>query len=674
MYFIREFRASVMKENLRKIKVDDDLGIILSDGCRLSARTWMPENAYKFPVPAILEYLPYRKRDGTVARDELTHPYFAKRGYASIRVDIRGNGDSQGIMEDEYTAQELSDAVEVINWLAKQPWGSGTVGMMGISWGGFNALQVATLQPKPLKAIITLCSTVDRYADDIHYKGGCLLNENLGWGSTMWAYSSRPPDPALVGETWREMWQERLKSEPFLPIEWLKHQRRDEYWKHGSVCEDYSKIKAATLAIGGWGDAYKNTVSHLVENLSCPVKGIVGPWVHKYPHFAVPGPKIDFLHEALRWWDRWLKNENTKVENDPAYTVYLMEGVKPKSSYEHRKGHWVTFDQWPNHSLTKTLHFNENSKLSEEKDYTKTIISSPQTCGLDSGEYCAIWLGPELPGDQRIDDGQSGVFTTKTLTDQVDIVGAPKVTFKLKSFTSKAQIAVRLNDIHPDGASTRITYGVLNLGHINGHEKPKELKIGKTIEFTFNLDQIAYRVLKGHKIRLAISTSYWPLLWPMPNTGKIEIIEGNIEIPVIEGGSTDMRSFLTEKTDEPWKTETIRKSSNIRKVTRDIGSDQSILEIVDDFGLVRDSAHGLEIGSVAREWWTIHPNDPLSAEGRTHWTEERNRGNWRTRTETFATMHSDADNFYIHAKLEAYENEALLFEKEFSEAISRDSH
>ena len=167
MHIIREFRASAMKENLKKIKVDDDLGIILSDGCRLSARTWMPENAHEFPVPAILEYLPYRKRDGTVARDQLTHPYFAKRGYASVRVDIRGNGDSQGLMEDEYTAQELNDAVEVINWLAKQQWCSGTVGMMGISWGGFNALQVAALQPEPLKAIITLCSTVDRYADDI---------------------------------------------------------------------------------------------------------------------------------------------------------------------------------------------------------------------------------------------------------------------------------------------------------------------------------------------------------------------------------------------------------------------------------------------------------------------------------------------------------------------------
>jgi hypothetical protein len=160
----------------------------------------------------------------------------------------------------------------------------------------------------------------------------------------------------------------------------------------------------------------------------------------------------------------------------------------------------------------------------------------------------------------------------------------------------------------------------------------------------------------------------------MPETGQIDIIEGSIEIPNIQGGSSDMRSFLPEKTDELWKTETIRKPSNIRKVTRDIESDRSILEIVDDFGLVRDNAHGLEIGSIAREWWTIHPNDPLSAEGRTHWTEERNRGNWRTRTETFATMHSDADNFYILAKLKAYANETLFFEKEFSETISRDSH
>ena len=132
---------------LLDIEEDNDFGIVLSDGCRLSARLWKPVNAEQSPVPLILEYLPYRKSDGTRARDALTHPWFARRGYACLRVDMRGNGDSDGLMEDEYTAQELSDAVEVINQMAAQPWCTGTVGMMGISWGGFNGLQVAALAP-----------------------------------------------------------------------------------------------------------------------------------------------------------------------------------------------------------------------------------------------------------------------------------------------------------------------------------------------------------------------------------------------------------------------------------------------------------------------------------------------------------------------------------------------
>ena len=200
-----------------------DMPILLADGTRLSARVWMPEGAG--PFPAILEFLPYRKRDGTVVRDALTHPYFAGHGYVCLRVDMRGNGDSEGLMADEYSPQELADACEVIAWVAAQGWSNGKVGMMGISWGGFNSLQVAALQPEPLKAIITLCSTVDRFADDIHYKGGCLLNENLGWGATMWAYSSRSPDPALR-QGWRELWMERLKAEPFLPAVWLRRSPR----------------------------------------------------------------------------------------------------------------------------------------------------------------------------------------------------------------------------------------------------------------------------------------------------------------------------------------------------------------------------------------------------------------------------------------------------------------
>ena len=142
-----------------------DMGITLSDNCRLSARVLMPEDAYKNPLPAILEYIPYRKRDGTIERDELMHKYFAGRGYVVLRVDMRGTGESEGLMFDEYTKEELSDCVEVINWISKQSWCDGNVGMMGKSWGGFNCIQVAMLQPDPLKAIISGYSTVDRYAD-----------------------------------------------------------------------------------------------------------------------------------------------------------------------------------------------------------------------------------------------------------------------------------------------------------------------------------------------------------------------------------------------------------------------------------------------------------------------------------------------------------------------------
>ncbi len=236
-----------VKKFPHKIKEVENFWIPLSDGVKLAARMWIPVDAEKKPVPAVLEYIPYRKRDGTIVRDALTHPYLAGHGYAAIRVDMRGNGDSDGVMLDEYAKQEQDDALEVIAWIARQKWSTGKVGMFGISWGGFNALQVAARKPPALKAIVTLCSTDDRYEDDIHYKGGCLLNENLGWAATMLAYSSRPPDPKIVGTKWRKMWLERLKAEPFLLIPWLQHPHRDAYWKHGSVCENFSRHRDSRI-------------------------------------------------------------------------------------------------------------------------------------------------------------------------------------------------------------------------------------------------------------------------------------------------------------------------------------------------------------------------------------------------------------------------------------------
>ncbi|MFC4671190.1 CocE/NonD family hydrolase [Seohaeicola nanhaiensis] len=655
---------------LREIEEQPDLGITLSDGCRLSVRLWRPVDAGSDPVPAILEYLPYRKRDGTCARDALTHPYFAKRGYACLRVDMRGNGDSQGLMADEYTQQELDDAVEVINWIAAQPWCNGNVGMMGISWGGFNSLQVASLQPEPLKAIITLCSTVDRYADDIHYKGGCLLNENLGWGATMWSYSSRAPDPALRPD-WREMWLDRLKNEPFLPALWLRHQRRDAYWRHGSVCEDFSRLRARVLAVGGWGDSYKNAVPQLVEQVP-GAKGIVGPWVHKYPHFAVPEPRIGFLQEALRWWDRWLKDIDTGVENDPDYRVYLMDGVRPAAWYTDRPGRWIAEDDGAtSHLPVQDWHLTDTGLVPAPGALDRTV-ASPQHCGMAGGEYCAIWLGPEMPGDQRGDDALSACFDTAPMATDTDIVGAPRLTLSLRSDRTQAQIAVRLNHVHPDGASTRITYGVLNLSHRDSHAAPHVLTPGETVEITLDLDHIAYRLPAGHRLRVAISTAYWPLLWPAPEAAALTLSQGHLALPVRDAATGDECAFPPPDAESPWQTETLRAPDHVRRIETDLRSGLVSLVIEDDFGKDRDLDHGLINGSIARERWTIHPDDPLSARGWCHWTDELERDGIRLRTEAFCEMKADNDRFFLHARIEAFENDTLVYERDHSEEIGRD--
>ena len=195
------------------VHIEEHVWITLSDGCRLGARLWLPETALQSPVPAVLEYIPYRKRDGTRARDDPMHGYFAQNGYAAVRVDMRGSGESDGQLADEYLKQEQDDALEVIAWIASQPWCTGAVGLQGKSWGGFNALQIAARRPPALKAIITTFSTDNRYTDDIHYMGGCLLNDNLWWGSIMLAYQSRPLDPEIVGPDWRERWLERLEKQ-----------------------------------------------------------------------------------------------------------------------------------------------------------------------------------------------------------------------------------------------------------------------------------------------------------------------------------------------------------------------------------------------------------------------------------------------------------------------------
>ncbi len=185
-----------------------------------------------------------------------------------------GSGDSDGILEDEYLPLEQSDGVEVVRWLASQPWCSGRVGIIGKSWGGFNALQIAAHAPDELGAIISVASTDDRYSDDVHYMGGCVLAWTaLNWASTMLAYNARPPDPAVVGDDWRDIWFERMERTPPFIEAWMSHQRRDEFWQQGSVCEDYSAITCPVYMVGGWSDAYRNSILRFLRALRRALQG-----------------------------------------------------------------------------------------------------------------------------------------------------------------------------------------------------------------------------------------------------------------------------------------------------------------------------------------------------------------------------------------------------------------
>jgi putative CocE/NonD family hydrolase len=653
--------------------------ITMSDGCRIAARIWLPAGAELEPVPAILEYIPYRKRDFMRARDEPIHRYFAQAGYAAVRVDLRGSGDSEGVLFDEYTQQELDDALEIIAWIAAQHWCSGAVGMMGISWGGFNALQVAALDPPALNAIITLCSTDDRYADDAHYMGGCLLNENLQWGATLLTFCAYPPDPEIVGERWRAMWRERIDHLTPFPALWLQHQWRDDFWQHGSVCEDYGAIKCAVYAIGGWADGYSNAVPRLMRGLSCPKKGLIGPWAHRFPHNGVPGPAIGFLQEAVRWWDHWLKGVETGIMDEPLLRVWMQESVDPQPYHEERPGRWVAERSWPPARVEKRRYYLNPGRLEPTAGRRVLLaFSSPQTTGLRAGEWCAFGAEGEMPLDQRSDDGRSLTFDTEPLPARTEILGAPVVELDLAVDEPSALLAVRLNDVQPDGTSTLVTYGLLNLTHRESHEQPEALEPGTFQRVRLALNDIAHAFPAGHRIRVALSTSYWPIAWPSPAAVIMTVRAGNsaLYLPVRPPAPDDerLRPFEPPVAAAGMRRRTLRELPLKRTIEIDLATNETVYTFQSgEFGaaLARIEAIGMDLGSTFLKRHRISEYDPLSALTEVVHKTIMRRKNWSVRIESRIRLGATRDAFQFSAELETFEDEEPFGQRSWQLTIPR---
>jgi len=657
-------------------KILENEWVALPDGRKLAARIWMPETAASQPAPAILEYLPYRKRDGTAPRDESTYPTFAEAGYVGVRVDISGTGESDGDFDDEYSPRELSDACEVIAWIAAQPWCDGNLGMMGISWGGFNSAQVAALRPPALKAIISIGTTVDRYNDDIHYKNGCLLSSNFNWSSVMLCYASRPPDPDLVGERWKDMWLHRLNTQPF-PLEtWLAHQHKDDYWKHGSISEDYTAIEIPALVISGWADGYLNAPPAVAANLGANSKAINGPWIHKYPHFAWPKPRMDFLGEAIRWWDHWLKGIDNNVENLPDYRAYISENIRPQLRREHEPGRWVAEDKLPSPEIKERLFFPSahNQLLDIAGSEQAEILCSPLDCGTASGEIFTLKPESELPGDQRIDDSGSLVFDTDRLPQAVEILGRPKIHLKIAIDKPVANIIVRLNDIHADGVSSRVSWGVLNLAHRKSNGSPEPMVPGNFETVEIELNECGYRFLPGHRIRIAVSTNYWPMLLPPPEivTAHIKLgSDSTLSLPTRTGGDQIMVAEPENPNPLP-QYEFHKPAENRRWVDRDLQNGQTHYHLIDDTGEDEMPEHGLRTRHYHRECWSITTNDPLSSRANSEYICWMQRGNWSIRTESVSSFSCDAEHFYISATVTAFESDKQVNQRHWKKTIKRD--
>ncbi|MGB0385012.1 MAG: CocE/NonD family hydrolase [Ardenticatenaceae bacterium] len=661
------------------IREIENCWITLSDGCRLAARMWLPVEAENNPVPAILEYIPYGKKDFTALRDSIRHPYFAGHGYACVRVDMRGCGDSEGILYDEYLPQEQDDALEVLAWIAAQAWCTGDVGMIGKSWGGFNGLQIAARQPPELKAVITLCSTDDRYADDVHYMGGCILaSDMLVWASIMLAYNARPPEPRFVGERWREMWLERLERTPPFIEAWLTHQRRDAFWKHGSVCENYADITCPVYAVGGWADGYRNPVFRLMEGLLGPRKALIGPWSHEYPEVAVPDPKIGFSQECLRWWDYWLKGIDTGIMDEPMLRFWMPESVPPKTHYTYRPGRWVAEPAWPSPHVSRETYWLNHATLDDVPAPAREVqYVGAQTHGLDAGVWWSYGQPGDMPSDQRAEDGKSLCFTSAPLAEPVEILGFPEVTLTVAVDRPNALLAVRLCDVAPTGASALVTRGLLNLTHRDSHEFPTPLEPGKPYTVTIRLNGIAHSLPAGHRWRLAVSPTYWPHAWPSPEPVTLTLFTGQtsqLTLPVRPPRPEDAQlPPFGPPEHAPWLPhKVLRPSKRERTIHRDLitGSHQ-LVDHVDD-GAYHFLTDGLEFESLTTDTFSIIEHDPLTANVRCQRTLKMGRDQWRIRIETTSHMSADAHHFHVSNQLDAYQGNTRVFTKNWTFNVPRD--
>ncbi len=662
--------------------------IPMEGGVRLAATLYIPDGPG--PFPAVLESIPYRKDDWTLTRDWPLHGAFAAAGYVSCRLDVRGTGTSEGLAEDEYAEREILDNLAVIDWLAGQPWSSGAVGMFGISWGGFSALQAASRTPPALRAIVAAHFSHDRYEVDVHYVGGTLhVGESVYWPVEMVGENALPPDPERFGPGWRDEWRRRLEATPPWPVAWLRHQRRDGYWRHGSAVEAWESIEAPVLAIGGLQDGYRDAVLPVLEHVRAPTRGVIGPWGHCWPHAGSPGPSIDGVGLMVRWWDRWLKGVDNGADREPACSLYVVEPPVTEEYPADLPGRWWHLGRDPGTPRITPPPL----RLAGDGAHGRGILgadppaggpaastwSAPPSVGLAAPYWCGLGEPPQgLPTDQQPDDARSLTWTTEPLAEPLLIAGIPRADLWLAADQPVAQVAVRLEAVAPDGPSALVARGIRNLTRLDpGVEEPRPLTSGVPVHLDLRLSTAGARVPAGHRLRLAIAGAAWPIAWPAPRPFRLSVLHdrehpSSLALPAADGWFAEGGPDLGQPAFEAAATEAVAGIPAISRIARDEASGEVTLvceqgggdRIIERDGLLFASDARYRL-SLADDWTSCH------AEGSITYRVEYPAGP-TIRADARLVLSSDAEDLELRLALDVTDDGVPFFSRTWQERVPRD--
>ncbi|MEM8853795.1 MAG: CocE/NonD family hydrolase [Pseudomonadota bacterium] len=651
----------------------DHVAIPMPDGTVLAARLWRPTSAHAKPVPVLFEAIPYRKADMVRARDERNHPFFAANGYACLRVDMRGSGDSGGHMDDMYTEDEQSDVRHVIAWIVDQPWCNGSVGMFGTSWGGTASLQAAVSAHPALKAVIAVCATHDRYEDDIHHKGGCLITDSIEWGATLPAILALPPTPA-VGPQWLALWRERLDHLPFPLERWVAEEARGAYWRHGSVRHRWDDLTVPVLAIGGWADRYSNSVMSLVDARPDLAWGVVGPWGHHYPDQGKPGPAMGFQTLALEWWNAWLK-DGTPLDW-PKLKVWLGGFDPPHNALETRQGGWIATPPAGKTSTPRTFVLKGEGALaahpSADDEDARWTVPLDLAVGASGGDTGYFGRHGGRPLDQCAEDQLSLVFQTEPLEEDLILYGAANVVLSVDVPDPPPQLAIRLNELAADGSCARVCLSLLNLALDADLDAPAAPQPSERRTITIAFHSTAHRFTAGHRIRLAISASYWPMAWPAPGRTTATVRGGTLTLPVLNGDPDTLRTDVPPAVEMvPHSTITVVDAPEIVRHAFVDGDSTRHQGWHQPRTTLHYSATNTAFSYETSADHSIDPGEPLSATSRFDHALWLDRPDGTAHVRAHAAVHADAHHYYLSGEVLTTWNGEVVGHKTFNPTVPR---